>query len=49
MFKAQTKVSEEQTEGPLCNLLSSGIAQNVLYITGNEQTGVLTAGNGKEK
>lgn len=49
MFKAQTKVNEEQTEGPLCNLLSSGIAQNVLHITGNEQTAVLTAGNEKEK
>ena len=33
----------------ICNLFSSGIAQNVLYITGNEQTGVLTAGNEKEK
>ena len=48
MFKAQTKVSEEQTQGPLCNLLSSCIEQNVLHITGNEQTGELTAGNGRK-
>ena len=33
----------------ICNLLSSGIAQNVLNIIGNEQTGVLTAGNEKER
>jgi len=48
VFKAQTKVSEEQTQGPLCNLLSSCIEQNVLHITGNEQTGELTAGNGRK-
>lgn len=32
VFKAQTKVSEEQTQGPLCNLLSSCIEQNVLLV-----------------